>query len=227
MEVSVLMSEYHKIQTVYLRDPATGHKTLLTGRYSKPEFKYLENCEWIFTEKIDGMNMRVSIGANDSCGNGESDFIRINGKTDRAQIPGDLLGNMYRTFGASTSIDVLRELSKGGPAILYGEGFGPGIQTGSKDYPGEKRFILFDVKVGNFWLEWQNVQDVAKQLNIPTVPIVGYGNLYEMVDMARGGFASHVGDCVAEGIVARPMVEMFNRFGERVITKIKHKDFRR
>ena len=104
------MSEYHKIQTVYLRDPATKYKTLLLGQYAKPEFKYLESCEWRFTEKIDGMNMRVFLCADDSCGNGKSDFIRINGKTDRAQIPGDLLGNMYRTFGSSASIDVLREL---------------------------------------------------------------------------------------------------------------------
>jgi len=29
----------------------------------------------------------------------------------------------------------------------------------------------------------------------------------------------------AEGIVARPKVELLSRTGERIITKIKHKDF--
>lgn len=45
--------------------------------------------------------------------------------------------------------------------------------------------------------------------------------------MARLGFKSTWGDFQAEGIVARPSVELKNRAGERIITKIKCKDFPR
>ena len=37
------MKEYHKIQTVFKRDPDTKFKTLLHGEYSLPEFEFLKN----------------------------------------------------------------------------------------------------------------------------------------------------------------------------------------
>ena len=53
------MDQYHKIQTVYKRDPATKHKYLLEGEFSTPELEFLANCQWEWTEKIDGTNVRV------------------------------------------------------------------------------------------------------------------------------------------------------------------------
>jgi hypothetical protein len=34
-----------------------------------------------------------------------------------------------------------------------------------------------------------------------------------------------MGDFIAEGLVAKPAVELRNRRGERIVVKIKHKDF--
>ena len=48
-----------------------------------------------------------------------------------------------------------------------------------------------------------------------------------MIDIVQNGFASCFGPNIAEGVVARPVVEMFNRFRERIITKLKYKDFAR
>ena len=53
------METYHKIQTVWLRDPDNRYKTLLEGQWATPEFEYLANNEWTFTEKVDGTNVRV------------------------------------------------------------------------------------------------------------------------------------------------------------------------
>ena len=53
------MKEYHKIYTIFKRNPKTKYKTLLEGKYSLPEFEYLKDCIWVFTEKIDGTNIRV------------------------------------------------------------------------------------------------------------------------------------------------------------------------
>ena len=55
------MREYHKIQSLFLRDPATQHRTFLHGQWSMPEFEYLADLEWTFTEKVDGTNIRVGV----------------------------------------------------------------------------------------------------------------------------------------------------------------------
>ena len=46
-----------------------------------------------------------------------------------------------------------------------------------------------------------------------------------MLRKVEEGLKSRGGDFPAEGIVARPTVEMCNRAGHRIITKIKGKDF--
>jgi len=53
------MVEYHKIQTIFKRNPETNFKTLLEGEYSLPEFESLKNNEWVWTEKVDGTNIRI------------------------------------------------------------------------------------------------------------------------------------------------------------------------
>ena len=108
---------------------------------------------------------------------------------------------------------------------LYGEGYGPKIQKGGGNYRADQDFVLFDVKVGDFWLQRGDVEDVAKKLGLDVVPIIGEGTLAEMVELARQGFKSRWGDFIAEGIVARPSVELRSRNGSRLITKIKHSDF--
>jgi hypothetical protein len=54
---------------------------------------------------------------------------------------------------------------------------------------------------------------------------MGEGTLTEAAELARVGFNSKWGDFMAEGIVARPEVELKTRAGHRIITKIKHRDF--
>ena len=52
--------------------------------------------------------------------------------------------------------------------------------------------------------------------------LAGVGN-----EVARQGFQSMWGNFQAEGLVVRPLVELRSRTGERVIAKIKCKDFAR
>lgn len=99
------------------------------------------------------------------------------------------------------------------------------IQKGGGNYYSDQRAVLFDVHVGEWWLRRLDVEGIAAALGIPVVPIVGEGTLAEMVEMVRKGFNSQWGDFIAEGIVARPRVELKARDGSRIITKIKHKDF--
>lgn len=207
------MQKYHKIQTVFLRDPETKYKTLLEGEYSKPEFEYLRYNEWLFTEKVDGTNIRIGW---------DGEAASIGGKTDNAQIPAFLLPRLHQissgmksTFGGDPT-DV----------CLYGEGYGAKIQKGGGNYISDGvDFILFDVLIGGIWLERHNVEDIAHSLEVKIAPIMAKGTLLEAVECVKVGIASQVGTRSAEGLVMRPSTELFNRRGERVITKIKCKDY--
>ena len=206
------MKEYHKIKTVFKRDPATKFKTLLEGEFASPEFEYLKNNEWIFTEKVDGTNIRVMF---------DGEKITFGGKTERAQIPATLVEVLQNLFLAQlgqfkTIFDC--------PVCFYGEGYGAGIQKGGK-YRQDQNFTLFDVKIGDWWLQRKDVLDIASKLGIGIVPAFAGGSLIRMVGMAKNGFRSNWGDFLAEGIVARPVIELKTRNGDRIITKIKHKDF--
>ena len=208
------MSEYHKIQTVFKRDPETKYKTLLEGDYSLPEFEYLANNKWVFTEKVDGTNIRVYFR------DGKVTFC---GRTDRAQIPATLLERLNELF--LPQVDQFREVFNDANVYLYGEGYGAKIQKGGGNYRPDQDFVLFDVMVGDWWLQRTDVEDVAVKMGLDVVPVVGDGTLPEMVEQAKAGIKSTWGDFQAEGYVARPATELKTRSGHRLITKIKCRDF--
>lgn len=208
------MKEYHKIQTVFLRDPKTNFRTLLEGQFALPEFEYLSENEWVFTEKVDGTNIRVLF---------DNGNILFGGKTDKAQIPSLLVARLKEKFFPMESI-FSNKFSDG--ICLYGEGYGAKIQSGG-NYRPDQDFVLFDVKIGDWWLQRNDVEDVANTFGLDVVPIIGSGTLHDMVDIVREGFESRWGSFLAEGIVARPYCELFSRNGNRVITKLKYKDFER
>lgn len=204
------MDEYHKIQTVYTRDPATKHRTLLEGEWALPEFRYLADNPWLWAEKVDGTNIRVRWdGAS----------VTLGGRTDNAQIPTFLVQRLMERFPAERFMAA--ELP---PLTLYGEGYGPKIQKGGGNYRDDVDFVLFDVRCG-LWLEGDNVADIGRKLDTPVVPTIGAGTLAQMVESVRKGFCSTWGDFPAEGIVARPATELCTRQGKRIITKVKAKDF--
>lgn len=208
------MREYPKIQSVFLRDPATKYKTFLDGQYAEPAFEYLSNNEWIYTEKVDGTNVRV-------LWNGE--MVLFGGRTDSAQMPVFLMRRLQELFATPAMIACFPGMSE---VHLFGEGYGAKIQKGGGNYKRDSvDFVLFDVLVGDIFLERHNVEDIAGKLSIEIVPVVGTGSLAEAVAMVQDGFDSRWGSFPAEGLVLRPAVEMMDRRGHRIITKVKHKDF--
>lgn len=115
---------------------------------------------------------------------------------------------------------------EGKDVCLYGEGYGARIQKGGGNYIRDGvDFILFDVRIGNFWLTPEQVGDLATALDLKSVPMIGLGTLQDAIDMCRQGLKSQWGDFEAEGIIARPAVDLLTRHGQRIITKIKCKDF--
>ena len=210
------MEKYPKIQTVFKRDMSNKGK-IIEGCYSLPEIEYLKDNKWVFTEKVDGTNIRIEwtrkIGR------------KFGGRTDNAQIPAFLIERLEFLF----SLDKLDNaiMTEVDTLCLYGEGYGARIQKGGGNYnPNGVDFVLFDVLVDGWWLKRDAIEDVASKLNIETVPIIGTGTLQEGVEiMRRGLMSSWGGGFLAEGLVMKPEVELKTRAGNRIITKIKHKDF--
>ncbi len=215
------MKKYHKIQTVYLRNPEDKFKTLLEGQFAKPEFEYLKNNSWVWTEKIDGTNIRILW---------DGQILEFRGKSDRAQIPPFLIQQLEEMFTNETLVDVFGE-ELDIEVALYGEGYGARIEKSGKKYlPDSVSFILFDVNINGMWLEQENVRNIASQFGIDIVPVIGNGGLLYAIDMIRKGFYSTIAldnTFLAEGLVLRPEVELLDRRGERIITKIKFRDFKR
>ncbi|NOX47348.1 MAG: hypothetical protein GXO89_10265 [Chlorobi bacterium] len=208
------MKTYHKIPTVYARDPQTNYKSLLIGQFATPELDYLQHNTWVFTEKVDGTNIRVMF---------ENGQITFGGKTDKALIQASLVNKLNEIF--LPQIETFKELFNDAEVCMYGEGYGPKIQKGGGNYRKDQSFVLFDIRIGEWWLKREDIEDIAKKFGLDVVPIIGEGTLKEMVNKAKKGFNSIWGDFAAEGIVARPKTELIARNGLRIITKIKFKDF--
>ncbi len=208
------MEKYHKIETLLVRDKTTFKA--IEGEWRLPEFDYLKDLKWMFTEKIDGTNMRVEWSPYCS-----GTPLRFGGRTDNAQIPVFLLNKLQDIFQVGNLSVLYPELH----FVLYGEGFGAKIQKGGGNYQLVQSFVLFDVLVGEWWLRREQVQEVSEEFRIGVVPEVGRGSIAKAMIFEADGHTSHWGDFLAEGIVLRPRVELKDRAGNRIITKLKHKDF--
>lgn len=211
------MNTYHKINTIFKREQFNGGK-LIIGEYSSPEFKYLKDNLWLGTEKVDGTNIRIVY-------DGLNKTVEFRGKTDSAQLPPMLAERLKKLF----PIDKLYREFKETSVCLYGEGYGSKIQgCGSRYIKETNDFILFDIKIGSFWLQKPDIEEIASRLSVDMVELVFEGTLEQAIEFVKKGPTSRISEdktLIMEGLILIPEVEMFNRKGDRIITKIKYKDF--
>lgn len=214
---------YPKIETVFSRNPET--KKLTAYDWRMPEIGYLQDNDWIWTEKVDGMNARVYWDGHN---------VTFGGRTERAQIPNGLMEYLEKTFGGETNEEIWEQRFGENEVILFGEGYGPKIQSGSQ-YRDDISFILFDVKIGKYWLQRDAVEDIAHYFGIDVVPIVrspdGYPDVHFAIDYVAKHPKSIVAknngkDCYMEGLVGVPKCGLLRRNGERIQVKVKWNDIK-
>ena len=227
--------QYPKTENLFARDPETG---ILITEFRKPEFYAVD--QWRVTEKINGMNIRIAFLPDGD--------VFIGGKTDRAQLPGKLM--VYLTTQIAPLMERISWLRgplddpehdpecEPHPIILYGEGYGAGIQKGH-GYNPEQRFCLFDVLYANQWLDWEQMQKVARILTVPLVPMLGVKSTERICSLFSSPFAPNTNNSYValsenpsepydwEGIVAVAEPALFNQYGERVKFKLKLKDIKK
>lgn len=227
--------EYPKIETLLDRDEGT-HK-VIPAAWRLPEFLLPQH--WLVTEKIDGMNLRIILHPEAHTDPYDHEpysapHVQFVGRTDDAQLHPDLKAYLEVTFSLEKVAAAFDPNTK---AILFGEAYGPKIQSGGI-YRRDIAFRLFDVVVFGsksgrpWWLNWSDIEDVAKKLEVQTVPVLlKNASLEEAFELllkpSRVAIAESPDKSppTQEGIVARTDPLLFMRNGGRVMWKLKVRDF--
>lgn len=208
------MREYPKIPGPYKRHTEGPNRNkLIEGAWTDPVLYYLQDADWLFTEKVDGTNIRV---------HWDGHKVTLGGRTERAQIPANLITVITDLFPEELMEQVFNTVT----VTLYGEGYGAGINSGGL-YRADPGFVLFDVLIDDWWLLRDAVEDIASKLGISIVPAVERGTLHDGIALIRDGLQSTWGDFKAEGVVGVPAAGLLDRGGRRIAVKLKTKDLTR
>jgi len=224
--------KYPKINTLWQRDEKRKH-VIVPGEYSDLAHQNIKY--WHVSEKVDGTNIRVVY-------RGFEETVEFRGRTDNAEIPPKLLAYLQETFTIERLKPVLGPLNM---VVLYGEGYGPGIQKCGKRYRDDVSFIMFDAwfeyedledqgfkNIRGWWLEPERVQKLGEQLCIDVAPEVPVERTVVTIDQAVEFLRLRPPSKIAvdeslpiEGIVARAWPQVLDREGAPVMWKLKVKDY--
>lgn len=212
------MKEYHKIETLFERD-MEGNKKLIEGKFRNECVEYLKDNQWIFTEKIDGTNVRV---------HWDGHTVTFGGRTDNAQMPISLIQVLNKLFLGTTNEQIFEQKFGAAQVTLYGEGYGAKIQSGEA-YKKEQDFILFDVMLGGVFLQREDIEELAKSFNLKVVPVIMEGIIQDAVNYVKTKPNSTIAEETkeSEGLIGVPKARLNDFRGNRIIVKVKVCDFSR
>lgn len=115
---------------------------------------------------------------------------------------------------------------------VYGELYGGSQQKQAYRYGPNLKFCAFDVKIGETWLTVPDAEDVCKKLGLEFVHYDRIPGTVEACDEARDkksvqAWRNGMGlDKFMEGVVIRPLIELTDNRGNRVIAKHKRPEER-
>lgn len=115
---------------------------------------------------------------------------------------------------------------------IYGEAYGGKMQGMRDTYGKELKFVAFEVKKGEHWLSVPNAEGFCKSINIDFVPYVKCTTEIETLDKYKNEPSIQSQKCgiegpkEREGIVLRPLIEVYKSNGERITAKYKNDNFK-
>ena len=236
---------YEKILAPFGRD-SSNSKFVNTSKWSKPEFEYLKNNTWIWTQKIDGTNLNIVW---------DGERVSYKGHTDKTQWNERSKNYIESVFCTSEAETVFEQLYGEQPIIVS-------MELVSKDfnqnygYP-DGHFYVYDVRNGNTGKYWDRkaVEDFVEAFDhehkhVEAVKVLYRGTIEGAVEWVKAAKVFNenpdvnvldteilendiscfqvynpLGKYPIEGLVGRPEIEMYNSKGERIITKVKCKDY--
>lgn len=219
--------KYPKINTLFNRDEK---KKIILSQIVYDEFKLLKDLRWECTEKIDGTNIRIELDFN--LPEFPDAFSMIfKGRTENSIIPEHLLKKLNEIFDLDILYKMFYRENKEiqNTITIFGEGYGFKIQEGHNYLKNDVGLILFDININGYWLQRDALEDIADQLHIPIVPLIGHMTIDEAIEYVKNGFKSKISinkDYDAEGLILKAPLGLLSRSGNRLITKLKTIDFK-
>lgn len=144
-------------------------------------------------------------------------------------------GESYTKFCGLFNVEELTQKFKDkfGPdtAIIYGEVYGGSQQGMSETYGKSLKFIVFDVMENDRFLDVPEAEKIALDFGLEFVSYCLIPATIEAIDAERDKpsvQAVRNGITISkprEGVVLRPLKEMQDRFGNRIISKHKGAEF--
>ena len=142
-------------------------------------------------------------------------------------------GATHEAFSALFNEDYLKKrfLALGHNDItVYGEAYGGKMQGMSKTYGDKLRFIAFDVKIGKRWLTVPEAELISRELGLEFVYYIRVPATIEALTEHRNTYSVQASrnlgiSAIREGIVIRPLDELSDAYGNRVISKYKNDAF--
>lgn len=235
---------FPKIYAPFKRDESKS-KYVNEKSWTNPVFELLRDINWVWTQKADGTSVMLQW-------NGDKMTLDcIKGHTDKTQFNVRTKNWLEKTFCTPEAETVFENLYGEHPVNIYGEfcskdfnqnyGFSDGI------------FYPFDVQNAETRKWWPRlaVDEFAEDFGLPAVPIVFIGTIKQAVEYVKNvqniwnknfkeqattingqevwykNYLKVNGDSKypVEGLVGRPLEELLDANGQRIITKVKCRDF--
>lgn len=144
-------------------------------------------------------------------------------------------GESSERFNKLFDIDKLKEKFEelfDSNVVIFGEAYGGKQQGMSGTYGKELKFVVFDVKVEDHWLDVPNAFDVSHKLGLKFVAFNKIKTILKEIDNERDkpsmqSFRNGIFENkLREGVVLRPLIEVRKNNGDRIIVKHKRDEFK-
>lgn len=144
---------------------------------------------------------------------------------------GEKHDNFVKLFDAEALRAKFKELGHE-KVIIFGEAYGGKQQGMAHRYGKNLKFVAFDVKIGDHWLDVPNAAGVVEKMGLEFVHYVKVSTDLASLDAERDAPSEQArrngveGDQPREGVVLRPLREFRDNSGERIISKHKRPEER-
>lgn len=203
--------KFPKIEGPFGRDPMDPKK-INREWYRSELVGFLADKHWHAVEKIDGTNVRI-------CWDGYR--VSFLGRQDTSEWNKGLLDYLTTVYGNETFELILEDAFGGKPVMIVGEGFGGNIQKAGPGYGGFQ-FRAFAMWSPDIWWRLESVIHVCAQLGVPTAPEIITGTLDQIIGEVQDDYlVSRLGHPEPEGYVCRPVVDVFDQWGNPLMVKVK------
>jgi len=114
---------------------------------------------------------------------------------------------------------------------VYGEAYGAKVNGMRETYGESLRFVVFDVKIDKTWLRVPDAEDVAQKLGLEFVDYKQVSSDLEAIDAERDRDSTQAirngigAGKMREGVVLRPLEELRDSRGNRIMAKHKRDEF--